>query len=220
MENIDEQKIVVRTSLVPRTEGHGEKTLRYYTHTAELLALQEITAHLSKHNVHLDTTHFYSDDVVSEYVVLLGSTTNTSLSGVMLGKTIESTEMTIRELGDDVKWNFFKASAGKHSEITIKGNPHTCKHDDSQVKIDFGLIVRRTRPNGGVILLVAGIHAYGTYAAANVALRPDFQKFVRSQKVTSFAQLVKVEVRNGKEISNAAINWEKKDFVVIDPLKS
>src|SRR5262245_39076645 len=47
LEGIDKQRIVIRTSLVDKTEGFGTKTFRYYTHTPELLAVQELTAELS-----------------------------------------------------------------------------------------------------------------------------------------------------------------------------
>ena len=208
LDAIDAQEIVVRTSLVGKTEGFGESTFRYYTHTAEMLALQQFTAHLSDHNVNLNTEHFYSNEVEKKYLLLLGTDANNRLSQHML-----------KDLGRDVDWAPTIPPNTDHPPFTLYGIPYQCHDENGKVCVDYGLIVRRTRPNDGVTLLCAGIHAYGTYAACRIALREDFQRFVRSRKATSFAQLVKVVVIDGKEINDAEITWHEKDFIVVNPLK-
>ena len=207
-DKFDAQDIVIRTSLVPMTAGSGDQTFRYYTHTAEMLALEQFTAHLSAHNVNLNTEHFYSNQVRQKYLLLLGTDANTRLSQHML-----------KDIGGGVAWTPSTSSNTDHSAFTLRGKSYRCHDENGKVCIDYGLIVRRIRSNGGVTLLCAGIHVYGTYAAASVALREDFQKFVKSQKATSFAQLVRVQVIEGKEINDAEITWERNDFVVCDPLK-
>ena len=203
----DAQDIVVRTSLVEKTEGYGTKTLRYYTHTAELIALQEIAAHLSEHNVALNTKHFYSNAVSEDHVLLLGSDANTRLSKNMLAR-----------LGENVEWTPSKPPNDDHPSFKMHEHAYGCTDIDGKVAIDYGLIIRRTTPNGGVTLLCAGIHAYGTYGAVQVALRKDFQRFVKSRTAPSFAQLIRVEVTEGKDIANAGITWREQDFAIVNAI--
>jgi len=207
LDEFDKQEIAIRTSLVEKKEGFGEITFRHYTHTPELLAVQELTTVLSAHNVELKTEHFYSTGVTDKYLLLLGTDANNRLSQHML-----------KDLGAKVKWIPSLNPVEGHPSFNLFGIPYTCHDEHGKVCVDHGLVVRRTRPNGGVTLLCAGIHAFGTYAAARVAMRKDFQKFVKCRKTASFAQLVKVEVLDGEEIHDGGISWDSEHFTAVSPI--
>lgn len=205
-EKLDKQTVVIRASLVKRVEGARPKTLRYYTHTPEMLALGDISTALAAHNVTLSSEHFYATDTQAKYLLLLGSGAKTKLSGRMLVA-----------MGENVDWN--AKTPGEHTIITLYGRQYKCNETGENVDKDFGLIVRRVKPDGDVCLLLAGIHSFGTYAAARVALDRKFQRFVREKNVDSFAQLVEVDIIDGCEVPRRDIKWEKAKFAPINDLE-
>ena len=150
--------------------GKNPSTFRKYVHSAEALALQMITEYLSPLGVRFVETGFYAG--------------STGRSGNLLiiggGKNNELAKQIVNDLQNVI---IFEQRRGKHSIFRYDDKIYGCKHENkifsmNAVTRDHGIIVRRTRTDKSVVLLLAGIHMHGTLAAAQVAIKEKFKRRV------------------------------------------
>jgi hypothetical protein len=190
--------------------GRNPATYRRYVHSAEVLALHMITEKLSPLGVTFLHSGFYGGDESSGNLLLIGSESNTELSGTIM--------RFLRKRIDQVE-----PPGGGHKYFKCGEHEYRCAHTNEtdglqRVTEDYGVIVRRTQTDGRIVLLLAGIHMHGTLAAAQVALNPAFQRRVLEHAYSSFAQLVHVRVlSDGASIDvNSLDDWTDLPFVRLE----
>lgn len=194
----EDRSMTVKCSILRTVGGKSPETIRAYVHSAEALALKNVTSSLEPLGIKLDLGSFYGPPTNAKHLLLIGS-----------GAHNPDSEAMMMNIG---KYSCVFPKSGEHFYFMLNGLPYKCIHKQNTSEIhvatDYGLIARR-RLGERLVLLLAGIHMHGTLAAAEVALSKQFQSEVRSKGFSSFSQLVKVDVeaKLGLDIQSITINW-------------
>lgn len=195
----------VHCSLVKKEDGSSPPTFRAYVHSAEVLGLAELISKLSRLGVEVDVK---LDQEVNRNVgtILIGSDANLAASGDIL----KGLPGIIWDRGPNrhtqIKWT----QEGKEESLLCSHEATiTFENKDgslttaNRVTRDFGLIVRKQSQDDTDVLLLAGIHMYGTLAALVTALEDGFRNEVRKFNNRHFVKLVEANVaKNGLDLSS------------------
>jgi hypothetical protein len=177
--------IHLRASFDELLNGTNPPTLRGYTHGGDVQAIMSIASFFDPLPVTIEFDYFPEIREGMKNVVVVGASSRSDISRDL---NAELHQRNIRIPGTD-----------SHAHFRDKaGNEYRCSHQDSAkgalVTKDAGIIYRRTIDSGLAILLCAGLHTFGSQAAATVALMPEFQKMVRRSGFKQFVQFVTVDV--------------------------
>jgi hypothetical protein len=204
------QTISIRPSLEVLMSGQSrQKSKRAYTHTAEVVALQELDNILRGLPLNVDFDYHQKMDTRKGNWILLGTGARTlnPLSNRVLAEIRSRPDLFL--VTPEGECESFQDAMGVRYE---------CNHvPDStfgtRVTQDYGVIYRRIDENGDICLLCGGIHMHGTQAAAHVAFSHEFRAKVRG--FHQYLQLVKVRIEDdGLTIS--APTWKSLPFICIE----
>lgn len=204
-----DSELEVKCSLKRIQGGENPPSLRAYVHSAETLALQKIAKHLHGHNISLNVISFYSVPQEEKNLLLIGAASYNELSKHILDGV---TEFQIKHYKD------------QHDSFEYNGESYSCKHQlsntGSKVTEDYGIILRKRLSEDHLVLLLGGIHMHGTLAAAEVAMKKEFQRKIRKKKYREFIQLVRVRVaEDGLSLINSSIEWDELPLLQIQKFK-
>lgn len=196
--------IHLRASFDEVMYGEHPPTLRGYTHTGDVHGLLAIYKSFENLPVRLEFDYFTEIDRAMKNVVVIGASSRSEVSHE-LGR--ELYERGIRVHGVD-EHAYYRDRSGRE---------YRCEHKKTGrraiVTKDVGILYRRNAQSGVGILLCGGIHTFGSQAAAEVALMPDFQRRVQKSGLAEFIQFITVDVidngdRAGLGIIRQSIRWD------------
>lgn len=204
--------IRIRPSLEIIVAGSPKRSKRAYTHSCEVLALHKLYGKLHGLPVNISADYSETIQMVDANWILLGLRRNNPLSETMVNELMARTDLALVVSGGGEP--YFRSSTA-NNEASFK-----CEHDGDRVTKDYGIIYRKTMGTGNIWLLCAGIHMYGTQAALEIALNPDFIRKIRKNRCTQFIQLVEVEVDKSGIMINPDIKWKTLPLICIEPSPS
>jgi len=206
-------KIHLRVSLDEIIFGEYPGTLRGYTHSGDLLGAMNIIKYFHDLPVDVEFGYFSEIGMKMQNVVLLGASSRSDVS---------------REVASVLYKNNIRVRGSKEHAYFMdpSGRTYKCCHTvlDKRVIVthDAGVIFRKIFENGSTVLMLGGIHTFGTQAAAEVAMSDEFQLKVKQRNLTEFVQFVAVDVvksgrRAGLDIIRQNIRW--RELPLIDASK-
>lgn len=194
----------LRTSFDEIVFGTNPPTLRGYTHSGDVEAAMKIFQLFNALPVEIEFDYFPEIRADMKNVIIVGASSRSDVSRE-LGQ--ELYELGVRVHGKNEHAHFCDAS----------GQTYRCEHklhnDQMIVTKDAGVIFRKITDTGATVLLCAGLHTFGSQAAAEVALSDDFQRKIRKLRLTQFIQFVTVDVnssgpRAGLGLIRQSIRWK------------
>lgn len=204
-------ELLIRPSLEVMSSGRKGASKRGYTHAAEVEAL---TLLLRKTLGTPFKINFRYGEVSTEaredWIIFGLSRHRSDISDGLLAEV--DGRFGIKIVKDDTEFEF------AHQYFQTAAATFRCEHakdeqHHSKVTIDYGLIARLKMIGGNYVLLCGGIHMFGSQAALEVALDPEFIDRVRQASASEFAQLVKVGVKSdGLFIDRSSIQWKTLPF--------
>ncbi len=204
--------IRIRPSLEIIVAGNPQPSKRAYTHSCEVLALHKLYSKL--HGLPINISADYSEKIqtMDANWILLGLRRNNPLSEAMVNELMSRTDLAL--VVTDGGEPYFRSSTA-NNQASFK-----CEHDGDRVTKDYGVIYRKTMGTGNIWLLCSGIHMYGTQAALEIALNPDFIRTIRKKRCTQFIQLVEVHVDKSGIMIKPDIEWKTLPLICIEPRPS
>lgn len=228
------EKIKVKASIVQQIGGKGKiPTLRNYTHSLEIEAISLIT-----HKIKI----LYQKEVILQFIEFLNSLlekreNNTNYSLLDFSDLVnDHLETNLIQFGNHT-YNgkhfdkeislFFIDGDGNHGSVYFNGMNFFCSEKQCSVKEykdgtalencysvtkDIGIILR-VKNNTKTGLIFAGKHMYGTFAASLIAFDDSFQNKILNKGFEYFAQLVTVEITDGK-IDEKTIIWDRNEYLI------
>lgn len=203
--------IHIRPSRDIIASGNGGKSKRAYTHSAETIALHQISRTVKHLPITLD---FQYDDI----------DTSDGNGWIIFGTSRRMSKLT-NALIDHINMDFsIRIEKGVNSHGYFKsadGNEYHCEHtsDDkyeSRVTKDYGIIYRGAFDDGVLVLLCGGIHMFGTLAAVETAFSDKFIDRVKHDHASEYVQLVEVGVHeDGINIISESKRWEDLPFAML-----
>lgn len=177
--------IHLRASFDELVAGSHPPTLRGYTHSGDVQAIMSIADFFDPLPAKIEFDYFPAIREGMRNVVVVGGSSRSDISRDL---TAELAGRGLRIPGQN-SHAYFRDKSGRE---------YQCEHIESDrgviVTKDAGIIYRRTIDSGLTVLLCAGLHTFGSQAAATVALLPEFQRKVRRSGFKQFVQFVTVDV--------------------------
>lgn len=168
-----------------------------------MLGVMNIVEYFEKLPAKIEFDYFPEIKPGMKNVVVLGASERSDISRDL---GAELAKRGIKVYGNGVHAHFRDSS----------GNEYRCEHVEADGKMivskDAGIIFRKQTHTGATILLCAGLHQFGTQAAAEVALSEEFLEKVRKKRFKQFVQFVMVDVvtqgkRAGLGIVGDSVRW-------------
>lgn len=204
-------EIFIQPSFVVLGGGKGGQSKRGYTHTPEVEAIVQLI--LETIGTQIKLNFRYLDDTTrrdSDWIVL-------GLSAAYSNLTDGATD-TMRERFGVRICKPPEADKG-HASIHLGNDVFSCTHVEdheygSRVACDYGIVCKMRLNHGRMMLICGGIHMFGTQAALETALSPEFISRVSGHRCSEFLQIVRAPVKkDGLFLDRSAVIWKTYPFV-------
>ena len=213
-----DHEIPVRCSVIKKIDGQYPSTFRAYVHSAEAIAMQNISREFARCGLHLGIGGFYAEGASEDHrnLILLGSDERFN---PYCGELLQDLGTDIRHVpgnGSHKHFEYRKNSGDPWQELRC--DPCQAGEDGTKFTKDYGLIIRKRLTADSNVLMCAGIHMHGTLAAVQVALDSAFQDEVKKCGFAFFVQVIKVAVRkDGLSLANDGVSWKDYDLKELRP---